>query len=154
MARMRVLLCVLLSFLLVLGCGGSSTGSKTAEARADQDIVRYRLPLRGNSVSPREASLCYGGCQSESSPGEYLDCLAECPGFEVTPGAPCGPRDVPVYAAAGAVVPRDRGRFADALLRAMPGLPVEDEERLRDPEVLHAFLERVRAFHRASRDPR
>lgn len=99
MVRMRALLCGFLSLLLAFGCAGSGSGSKTAEARADQDIVRYRLPLRGNSVSPREASLCYGECQSASSPGEYLDCLAECPGFEVTPGAPCGARDVPPQSA-------------------------------------------------------
>src|SRR5690606_2066494 len=60
----------------------------------------------------------------------------------------CGPRDVPVAASGGAgVAGLDRGRFADALLGAMPDLPVEDEEQLRSPERRRAFLGRVRAFH-------
>lgn len=35
------------------------------------------------------------------------------------------------------------GRFAEALLAALPDLPVEDEERLRDPGVCERFFERV-----------
>lgn len=64
----------------------------------------------------------------------------------------CGLQNVPVYASdAAGIVARDRGRFADALLLAMPDLPVEDEEGLRDPDALRTFLERIRAFHQRSR---
>ena len=37
-----------------------------------------------------------------------------------------------------------RGLFAQALIDAMPDLPVEDEARLSDPRVREDFLERVR----------
>jgi len=36
-----------------------------------------------------------------------------------------------------------RGRFAEALLAALPDLPVEDEGRMRDPVVCKNFFERV-----------
>ena len=83
----------------MVACAGSSTGVRTAHLRTDEDLVRYRLLLRDNPVDPREASLCYAGCQSEPTPGDYLACLSECPGFEVTPGAVCAKRDVPPAAA-------------------------------------------------------
>jgi uncharacterized protein YbbK (DUF523 family) len=44
-----------------------------------------------------------------------------------------------------------RGLFAEALIEAMPHLPIEDEQRLRDAEVCDAFLERVFAYERAHR---
>ena len=76
-------------------------------------------------------------------------------GFVLKARSPsCGPREVPVHPAAesgGTPMATDRGRFADALVRALPGLPVEDEERLRDPETLRAFLDRVRSFQRRFR---
>lgn len=38
------------------------------------------------------------------------------------------------------------GLYAYALMKARPGLPVEDEDRLRDPAVRAQFLARVRAY--------
>ena len=38
---------------------------------------------------------------------------------------------------------RARGLFAEELIAAMPGLPVEDEVRLRDPAIRAEFLRRV-----------
>jgi uncharacterized protein YbbK (DUF523 family) len=60
----------------------------------------------------------------------------------------CGMRDVALHAHHAETSPTlsGRGLFAAALIEAMPDLPVEDEERLRDPEVRRAFLERVLAF--------
>jgi hypothetical protein len=43
------------------------------------------------------------------------------------------------------------GLFAAALMAAFPGLPVEDEEQLRDPAALAAFLDRVTTYS-ADRD--
>ena len=40
-----------------------------------------------------------------------------------------------------------RGLFAQALVEAIPDLPVADEEQLRDPDIRARFLERIRAFH-------
>jgi hypothetical protein len=91
----------MLSVALVLssGCGGSGRSSNTAYLRTDEDAVRYKLPLRDNTVDKHQASLCYGECQRETSPGDYLSCLSECPGFEVTAGETCSKNDVPPVAA-------------------------------------------------------
>ena len=63
----------------------------------------------------------------------------------------CGLRDVPIHPAAGPEPSRGRGLFADALVAAFPGLPVEDEDTLRGADLLRAFLDRVTAFHARSR---
>jgi uncharacterized protein YbbK (DUF523 family) len=64
-------------------------------------------------------------------------------GFVLKARSPsCGPRDVPVRDG-----PASAGTFARALMTALPALPVEDEERLRDPPARAAFLERVAAYH-------
>ena len=55
----------------------------------------------------------------------------------------CGLRDVPIRGGTPG-----RGLFADALLRAMPELVVEDEERLRDAAARDAFVRALRARHR------
>jgi hypothetical protein len=69
-------------------------------ARAsDAEVARYRLELRHNKVSPGEAFRCYGGCQKEATPAAYLECLAECPGFEITAGESCAKYEVPPVAA-------------------------------------------------------
>jgi hypothetical protein len=57
------------------------------------------LPLRHNPVDKGEAFRCYGACQPQATPKGYLDCLAECPGFEITDGAVCDQFDVPPEAA-------------------------------------------------------
>ena len=64
-------------------------------------------------------------------------------GFVLKSRSPsCGPRDVPVRG--GHPSP---GMFAQVLMTAMPNLPVDDEEGLRDPEARAAFLARVAGFH-------
>jgi hypothetical protein len=61
--------------------------------------MRYRLLLRDNAVDPGAAFRCYGTCQSERTPSGYLDCLSQCPGFEVTPDEYCSNTEVPPVAA-------------------------------------------------------
>ena len=58
----------------------------------------------------------------------------------------CGPAAVPVHASegqSGEYVKEGRGIFADALMAAMPGLPIADDESLRDPDARRAFFVRV-----------
>lgn len=72
---------------------------------------------------------------------QRLDALAalKLAGFVLKSRSPsCGLRDVPVHGA-----PVGRGLFAELLVEAMPDLPVEDEEMLRDPEVRRRFLQRL-----------
>jgi uncharacterized protein YbbK (DUF523 family) len=59
----------------------------------------------------------------------------------------CGLERVRVHGTRG-VTRSGRGLFAQALLDAFPNLPMEDEERLHDPQVRHDFIERVFAYHR------
>ncbi len=61
--------------------------------------IRYRLLLRDNPVSPRDAMHCYAACQSATTPNQYVDCLAACPGFESTPDEYCSNSVVPPEAA-------------------------------------------------------
>jgi uncharacterized protein YbbK (DUF523 family) len=61
-------------------------------------------------------------------------------GFVLKSGSPsCGHADVRVH---GARRP-DSGLFAAALAKYLPDLPVEDEQRLRDPRVRATFLARL-----------
>ena len=61
----------------------------------------------------------------------------------------CGLEGVRVQSDAG-TVRTGRGLFAQALLDALPSLPVEEEERLHDRRVRDDFLARVFAYHRES----
>lgn len=88
-----------LFLMLAVGCGGSGPSSNTAYLKTDENVVRYKLPLRDNPVDKHTASLCYSDCQRQTTPGDYLSCLSECPGFEVTVGETCSKNDVPPVAA-------------------------------------------------------
>lgn len=69
-------------------------------------------------------------------------------GYVLKRGSPsCGMQGVAVHDERGEPRPRGRGLFAEALMQALPWLPVEEEGRLRDPLLRGDFLERVRACH-------
>jgi uncharacterized protein YbbK (DUF523 family) len=57
----------------------------------------------------------------------------------------CGIHGVPVHG--GEVERTGRGLFAQALLDALPDLPVEDEEGLADPRAREEFLQRILRHH-------
>lgn len=68
-------------------------------------------------------------------------------GFVLKQGSPsCGARGVAVRIGDRSEA-NGRGLFAQALVEAMPDLPIEEEDVLRDPRVRESFLTRVRAFH-------
>jgi uncharacterized protein YbgA (DUF1722 family)/uncharacterized protein YbbK (DUF523 family) len=60
----------------------------------------------------------------------------------------CGMERVRTYRGAGMPVRDGRGLFAEALIRRLPNLPVEEEGRLNDPHLRENFIERVFAYHR------
>jgi uncharacterized protein YbgA (DUF1722 family)/uncharacterized protein YbbK (DUF523 family) len=60
----------------------------------------------------------------------------------------CGMERVKVYHSNTAPTRDGRGLFADALIKKLPLLPVEDEGRLNDPVLRENFIERVFAYHR------
>ncbi|MGH0031609.1 MAG: YbgA family protein, partial [Myxococcota bacterium] len=59
----------------------------------------------------------------------------------------CGMERVKIYTASNAEK-KGRGLFADALMRAMPELPVEEEGRLNDPALRENFIQRLFAYRR------
>jgi len=69
-------------------------------------------------------------------------------GFVLKQDSPsCGLDGVRVYSSEH-VADDGRGLFAQALLDAFPGLPLEEEGRLRDRQMRDAFLARVLSYHR------
>jgi uncharacterized protein YbgA (DUF1722 family)/uncharacterized protein YbbK (DUF523 family) len=60
----------------------------------------------------------------------------------------CGMERVKVYEPGGVPTRSGRGLFAEALLRSLPSLPVEEEGRLYDPRLRDNFVERVFAYRR------
>jgi uncharacterized protein YbbK (DUF523 family) len=71
-------------------------------------------------------------------------------GFVLKANSPsCGIDGVPIEDGGGAEAGTGRGLFAQALIEALPDLPIEDERRLADPAIREAFIARVFAHHRA-----
>lgn len=60
----------------------------------------------------------------------------------------CGVHRVKVYDGNGMAERSGRGLFADAVVRALPLLPVEEEGRLHDPVLRESFVERIFAYRR------
>ncbi len=63
----------------------------------------------------------------------------------------CGMERVRVHAPKGPPAKNGRGLFAEALMEAMPLLPVEEEGRLNDPRLRDNFFVRVFAYRRLRR---
>lgn len=75
---------------------------------------------------------------------------ADLSGYVLKKDSPsCGLERVRVHAD-GRGMRMGRGLFAQALIDAMPDLPVEDEGRMHDPRLRENFVERVFAFQRVT----
>jgi len=71
-------------------------------------------------------------------------------GFVFKSASPsCGIRQVPLFNTQGIETHDGVGLFARAFMAHFPDMPVEEESRLHDPQVLKSFLERVRAYRRS-----
>jgi len=55
----------------------------------------------------------------------------------------CGVHNAPFFSSSGDALGVGAGLFAQAVIKHFPSLPVEDEERLRDPAVRELFLGRL-----------
>lgn len=69
----------------------------------------------------------------------------ELSGFVLKKGSPsCGLERVKVWDEAfGRLAPDGRGLFAQALVKGLPGMAVEEEGRLNDPAIREHFVDRV-----------
>lgn len=79
---------------------------------------------------------------------EVMPTLASLRGYILMAKSPsCGMERIKVHNEEGRVIHRDgRGMFADALMRAYPLMPVEEEGRLNDDMLRENFIERVFAY--------
>ena len=70
-------------------------------------------------------------------------------GFVFKSASPsCGIKGVPLFNSQGIEVQEGIGLFARVFMAHFPGMPVEQEDRLHDPQTLKDFLERVRAYRK------
>jgi uncharacterized protein YbbK (DUF523 family) len=70
-------------------------------------------------------------------------------GYVLKKGSPsCGLDGVPLYGAQDGAAPTGRGLFAARLAACYPSLPMEDEDRLSDPDVRRRFIDDVFAYAR------
>src|SRR5712692_4986716 len=60
----------------------------------------------------------------------------------------CGIKGGPLFNSQGIEVQEGIGLFARVFMAHFPGMPVEQEDRLHDPQTLKDFLERVRAYRK------
>lgn len=79
---------------------------------------------------------------------EVMPSLANLRGYILMAKSPsCGMERIKVHNEEGRVVHRDgRGMFAEALIKAFPLMPVEEEGRLNDDMLRENFIERVFAY--------
>lgn len=128
------------SMRLVLAAGAP----RERGARFDPDVVALVMPKsRRDLTAPMRA---YAEKRAASLEAEELS------GFVLKKDSPsCGMDRVRVYTGGGMAERAGRGMFAEALMRHLPNLPVEEEGRLCDPRLRDNFVERVFAYRRLRR---
>lgn len=127
------------------------------EVEADLGVPREPMRLEGTATSPRLVTVTTGVDQTPALRRYLARRLRELEqldlaGFVLKARSPsCGVRGVPLMNAQGVEISEGIGLFAQALMDHFPLLPIEEEERLHDPDVLEDFLRRA-ADYRAERD--
>jgi len=120
-------------------------------------LARAEVRGRGEPFSPENLSLVVtktGADVTErlrryaARKAEFL-VAQQLSGFVLKKDSPsCGMERVKVYPIHGMPERAGRGLFAQALIAALPNLPVEEEGRLSDPRLRENFIERVFAYQR------
>ena len=94
-----------------------------------------------------ESRTDWTGRMTTWSAERVLTC-ADLDGYVLKSDSPsCGLQDVRVHGSAG-VARIGRGLFAEALVRMLPDLPMEEERRLHDQSLREDFLSRVLSYRR------
>jgi uncharacterized protein YbbK (DUF523 family) len=120
------------------------------EVEAGFGVPRPPMRLEGAPDAPRMVVLATGEEKTAAMDAWSRARLAALAalgldGFVVKARSPsCGVRDVPVFARGDGASAPGSGLFARALVARFPGLPVADEDELRDPAARERFLARVR----------
>jgi uncharacterized protein YbgA (DUF1722 family)/uncharacterized protein YbbK (DUF523 family) len=123
------------------------------EAGAGLGIPRPPIRLVGDPAAPRAVRVADASVdvtdQLQAYAAERIPQLGDLSGYIFIKNSPsCGLFRVKVYRDNG--MPQEqtgRGIFAEALTRAYPLLPVEEDGRLQDPVLRENFIARVFAWH-------
>ena len=127
------------------------------EVEAGLGVPREPMQLEGTATSPRLVTITtkvdHTDTMARFSRRRVRELAAlDLSGFVFKARSPsCGIGRVPLVSAQGVETPEGVGLFAQALIKRFPLLPVEDEDRLHDPQILKDFLKRVSDYRR-SRD--
>jgi uncharacterized protein YbbK (DUF523 family) len=127
------------------------------EVEAGLGVPREPMRLAGTAASPRLVTVTSGTDHTDAMQQFSARRLRELErldlaGYVFKARSPsCGIGRVPLVNAQGVETPDGVGLFAQALMEHFPLLPVEDEDRLHDPEILKDFLKRA-SDYRNSRD--
>jgi uncharacterized protein YbbK (DUF523 family) len=125
------------------------------EVEAGLGVPREPMRLEGTAVSPRLVTITTGVDHTAAMHQFSARRLQELErlnlsGYVLKARSPsCGVGRVPLMNAQGDEAPEGIGLFAQALIAHFPLLPVEDEDRLHDPQILKDFLKRVSGYHRS-----
>jgi uncharacterized protein YbgA (DUF1722 family)/uncharacterized protein YbbK (DUF523 family) len=116
-------------------------------------VPRPPIRLVGDPAQPRAVGVRDPGLDVTPALAAYgrqmAAELAGISGYVLKAKSPsCGMERVKVYPIAGGAGRPGRGIYADALIRACPLLPVEEEGRLHDAALRENFIGRVHALHR------
>jgi uncharacterized protein YbgA (DUF1722 family)/uncharacterized protein YbbK (DUF523 family) len=121
---------------------GLPTPRDSLRLQSSDQGLRMVAPKTGADISARMQAFALARIEQLAK--------ADLCGYVFKKGSPsCGLYRVRIYDEAG--MPEGgggRGLFADAVTRAWPSLPVEEEGRLSDPVLRESFIERVFAFRR------
>lgn len=119
------------------------------EVESGLPVPRDIMRLVGDSLAPRLEIIVTGADYTEpilrwsEKKLKELE-AAGLSGFIFKSRSPsCGIYDVPVFSNEGESVGLASGLFARAFMEAFPNIPVEDETRLSDEEVMKKFVERI-----------
>jgi uncharacterized protein YbbK (DUF523 family) len=127
------------------------------EVEAGLGVPREPVRLQGTAASPRLVTIT-----TETDHTEMMTQFAErrvrdlealnLSGFVFKASSPsCGLTDVPIYSSRGGTGQNGAGLFARVVMKRFPLMPVEDEERLHDPQILKDFLQRAFDYRRSRR---
>lgn len=127
------------------------------EVEAGLGVPREPMRLEGTAMSPRLVTITtnvdHTAAMQQFSARRLRELeRLDLSGYVFKARSPsCGIGKVPLVSAQGIETPEGIGLFAQALIAHYPLLPVEDEDRLHDPQILKDFLKRV-SDYRNSRD--
>jgi len=125
------------------------------EVEAGLGVPREPMRLEGTAVSPRivtiTTSVDHTAAMQQFSARRLRELeRLDLSGYVFKARSPsCGIAKVPLLNAQGGETSDGVGLFARALMEHFPLLPVEDEDRLYDPQTLKDFLKRASAYRRS-----